>query len=99
MKIDLYTKVVLTVIAGCLAIIVLKDVNVIPQAQAAGSELNSYNKNYGLVPLQENGSILVELAPNSTMDVDIVDISTDDKMDVNIEEVYGFWRGALKVSE
>ena len=34
MKMDLYTKVVLTVSAGCLVYLVMKDVSIVPGAQA-----------------------------------------------------------------
>lgn len=36
MKTDLYTKVVLTIIAICLVCIVTKDVSFVPEAQAVG---------------------------------------------------------------
>ena len=42
MKVDIYTKAILTVIAVCLATIVLRDINIVPEAQAqAPSELSS----------------------------------------------------------
>ena len=47
--------------------------------------------NYGLVPLNADGSIDVNIKSNSsTMDVNIVDISTSDELDVNIDEVGGY---------
>ncbi len=92
MKTDFYTKAVLTVIALCLTIIVLKQVDIIPNAYAATpkTKLNT-NMNYGLVPLNADGSIDVNIKSNSsTMDVNIVDISTSDELDVNIDEVGGY---------
>ncbi len=42
MKVDIYTKIILTVIAVCLAVIVLRDINIVSEAQAqAPSELSS----------------------------------------------------------
>ena len=92
MKTDFYTKAVLTVIAICLTIIALKQVDIIPNAHAEPSKatLNT-NMNYGLVPLNADGSIDVNIKSNSsTMDVNIVDISTSDELDVNIDEVGGY---------
>lgn len=42
--IDLYTKIVLTVIAVCLVYIVTKDVNIVPEAQAKSSTLGKAEK-------------------------------------------------------
>lgn len=79
MKTDFYTKTVLTVIAICLIILVFKQVDIIPKAYAETpySNFNS-NLNYGLVPLNKDGSI----------DVNIV--SGSDMIDVNIAEVGGW---------
>lgn len=86
-KIDNYTKGVLTLIAVCLTILAVKQLDVIPKAYA-GDTISNPSKpyvNYGLVPLNEDGSVTVKLAPASIMDV-------------NIEEVGGYstW-GTLKV--
>ena len=40
MKIDLYTKCVLTVIAVCLSLIVLRDVQMLEQAEASETKSN-----------------------------------------------------------
>jgi hypothetical protein len=42
MKIDAYSRIVLTVIAGCLVYMVAKDLNVVPsaRAQSAGSVID-----------------------------------------------------------
>jgi len=86
MKTDFYTKTVLTVIALCLTIIVLKQVDIIPKAYAGSSETNlTPYINYGLVPLNEDGSIDVHI------------ISSSNKIDVNIEEVGGWWVGGSKL--
>ena len=92
MKTDFYTKTVLTVIAICLTIIVLKQIDIIPTAFAGSPQSNSNTgMNYSLVPLNADGSIDVNIKSNSsTMDVNIVDISTSDELYVNIDEVGGF---------
>lgn len=81
MKTDLYTKAVLTIIAICLSIIVLKQVDIIPSAYANGPTLQNTQKSYGLVPVNTDGSIDVNIK------------SSSEKMSVNIEEVGGFWVG------
>jgi len=83
MKADKFTKIVLTVIAVNLTILTLKNVDIIPKAYAnepLSNEIIRPNMNYGLVPLNENGSI----------DVNIKSFSSSSVMDVNIEEVGGF---------
>ena len=93
MKLDLYTKSILTVIAICLTINVLKDFDIMPKAYAGEtksnikSELNLLpNKNYGLIPVNADGTIDVNVKSSSTMDVNIESISTWDKMRVIIKE-------------
>lgn len=80
MKTDFYTKLVLTVIALCLTILTLQNIEIVPKAYA-GPNNNTLNpsKNYALVPLNANGSI----------DVNITSINTSDELDVNIDEVGG----------
>jgi len=77
MKPDLYTKTVLTIIAICLSIIVLKEVDIIPSlyAETLKPNLNNF-MNYGLVPLNPDGSIDVNLKSSSTLDVNIESCST-----------------------
>ncbi|MBK7095062.1 MAG: hypothetical protein IPH57_08455 [Saprospiraceae bacterium] len=77
MKTDFYTKVVLTIIAICLTIIVLKQVDIIPNAYATGqtSDLKK-NLNYGLVPLNDDGSIDVNIKSSSELDVNIESCSS-----------------------
>ncbi len=41
MKVDIYTKIILTVIAVCLTVIVLRDINIVLEAQAQPRELAS----------------------------------------------------------
>ena len=94
MKLDLYTKSVLTVIAICLTINVVKDFDIIPKAYAGETKTNvenklnlSPNKNYGLIPVNADGSIDVNIKSSETMDVSIKDIDTYDNLGVEIEYV------------
>ena len=79
MKTDFYTKTILTVIAICLTILVLKNIDIIPRAYANETKngINPYI-NYGLVPLNPDGSIDVNIKSNSEI------------INVNIEEVGGW---------
>jgi hypothetical protein len=96
MKVDLYTKSILTVISICLTINVLKDFDFIPKAYAGENKPNlenklnlSPNKNYGLIPVNADGTIDVNIKSSSEMDVNISNISTTDELDVNIDEIGG----------
>ncbi len=78
MKSDLYTKSILTVIAICLTINVLKDFDIMPKAYAGETKTNVENKlnlsptkNYGLIPVNADGTIDVNIKSSSTMDVNI----------------------------
>ena len=90
MKLDLYTKSILTIIAICLTINVLKAFDIMPKAYAnepLKNELNLLpNKNYGLIPVNADGTIDVNIKSSSEMKVDISTISTWDKMRVVIKE-------------
>lgn len=78
MKLDLYSKSVLTVIAICLTINVLKDFDIMPKAYAGEIKPNIENqqnllpnKDYGLIPVNADGTIDVNIKSSSTMDVNI----------------------------
>ena len=90
MKLDLYTKSILTIIAICLTINVLKDFDIMPKAYANEPVKNQQNlipnKNYGLIPVNADGTIDVNIKSSSEMKVDISTISTWDKMRVIIKE-------------
>ena len=60
MKTDRYTQGVLTIIAICLTLIILKDITIIPQAKASNhnTPITTNSTNYGLVPLNPDGSIV-----------------------------------------
>ena len=112
---DRYTKSILTVIAFCLVIIVLRDLPIIPSVQAGTSPASTSIKapNYGLIPINEDGSINVRIRNSEELDVniknidtydelrvDLYSVSTSDEVDVNIDEIGGGWisnGGPLKV--
>lgn len=75
MKFDLYTKTILTIIAICLTINLLKDFDFMPKAYANEPLKNQpnllSNKNYGLIPVNADGTIDVNIKSSSTMDVNI----------------------------
>jgi hypothetical protein len=78
MKTDTYTKTLLTIIAICLTINVVKDLEIIPSLNAAEvNKLPETTTKYQLVPVSEN----------NTMDVRIVDINTYDELNVNLKGV------------
>ncbi len=78
MKADLYTKTVLTIIAVCLTINVIKELDIIPSAYASEStNTPEAATEYRLVPVNEF----------ETMDVRIVDIYTSDELNVNIKNI------------
>ncbi|HHG86106.1 MAG TPA: hypothetical protein ENJ82_15260 [Bacteroidetes bacterium] len=89
MKIDLYSKVVLTVIAGCLMILVLRGADFAPKAYA-DNLTETPSAQFGLVPMNEDGSINVvvkSFGANDIMDVRIKDIDTYDEMKVSITDI------------
>lgn len=70
MKTDTYTKFILTLIAICLLIIVMKEINFFSAAYANNTEKKQdFTNNYGLVPLNEDGSINVRLNYGDYIDV------------------------------
>jgi len=78
MKADLYTKIVLTIIAICLSINVVQQLDIIPKAYAATTTPDAeISTQYRLVPINEF----------ETMDVRIVDINTYDELNVNLKSV------------
>ena len=91
MKTDFYTKTILTIIALCLSILTLQNIDIIPKAYA--SEPNKSiniepSKIYGLVPTNADGSINVNIkSTSSPMEVEISEISTSDKLNVKVDEV------------
>ncbi|GAB5524907.1 MAG: hypothetical protein Roseis2KO_27790 [Roseivirga sp.] len=84
MKTDKYTKVVLTIIAICLINLSLGGISPFQQAYAGNTAPDG---TYGLVPLNEDGSITVRLSNTEEIDVDITSISTWDELKVDIAEI------------
>jgi hypothetical protein len=68
MKPDMYTKAVLTIIAIALSLHLLKEFDIIPKAYA-GPIANSTKNNYGLVPINPDGSINVKINSDQVVDV------------------------------
>jgi hypothetical protein len=64
---DTYTNVILSIIAFCLVLIVLQNVTFVQTAQATSAVPHGY----GLVPLNEDGSINVRLIDQNRIDVNI----------------------------
>lgn len=67
MKTDFYTKTVLTIIAVCLSIIVVKGVLI-------GATKNPEIGKYGLIPLNPDGTISVSLKEGEMLDVNLVEV-------------------------
>ncbi len=79
MKTDLYTRTILTIIAFCLTVNLVKELEIIPSAHAAENTAKtpSISTEYALVPV----------SAANTIDVRIVDINTYDELNVNIKSV------------
>lgn len=97
MKIDNYTKTILTIIAICLTINVVKDFDVFPSAYAAEKiEANPVNEvmDVRIVDINTYDELNVNLKSVDTYDevkVNLKKIETSDKLDVNLEEIGGGW--------
>lgn len=85
MKVDTYTKGILTIIALCLVIIVAKEINLIPQAKA---DVND-GLEYVTLPLNADGTLNVHVKSMEMdrMDVSIVDINTYDELKVEVADI------------
>ncbi|MES2447310.1 MAG: hypothetical protein V4546_09020 [Bacteroidota bacterium] len=65
-----YLKIILTVIAVNLTLITFASLGLIPSANAGnGNELNSSKQQYGVVPINKDGSITVKFSPEEVVDV------------------------------
>ncbi len=90
MQTDLYTKTILTIIAICLVIIVVKQIDIIPNAHAENSANVVYDPNYRLIKANADGTIDVNIkSASSSIDVNLVKVKTYDPVDVNIKKVAG----------
>jgi len=83
MKTDRYTKLLLTVVAICLINLSFSGANLFPKAYAG----NDAGLKYGLVPINEDGSITVKLSKHDEIDVNITNISTSDELSVDLAEI------------
>jgi hypothetical protein len=87
MKTDRYTKIILTIIAACMVINVIENIDLMPRAYAnepATKPSTNLGENpaYGLVPLNKDGSINVKMA--APTDVNVIGIKTYDELNVNV---------------
>lgn len=87
MKTDTYTRVLLSIIAICLIKLSFGHISPFPEAHAGSDRQTTPKGTYGLVPLNEDGSITVRLSPLEEVDVNIKNISTWDKLKVNIADI------------
>jgi hypothetical protein len=102
MKTDLYTRTVLTVIAICLTINVLQQLDLVPSVYASEKEeplkldLPRFTETIDvrIVDINTYDELNVNLKSVDTYDelkVNISSIDTSDELDVNIDEVGGSW--------
>ncbi|MGX1024834.1 hypothetical protein [Flavobacterium sp. CS20] len=92
MKADKFTKIVLTIIAVNLTILTIKNLDLIPNTYANEPTKKlelAPNVNYGIVPVNEDGTISVKLSNHDEIDVNIVGVNTSDELNVNIDEIGG----------
>jgi len=102
MKTDLYTKTVLTIIAVCLTINIVQQLNIIPSVYASEKE-NPATLDFSpfteiidvrIVDINTYDELNVNIKSVDTYDelkVNIKSIDTSDELDVNIDEVGGSW--------
>ena len=97
MKIDRFT----TVIAINLSVLTLSKIKIIPSANAHSSELEmpAQFANYGLVPINEDGSVNMRLMSTDRLDVNIVDISTYDKLKVELDNEVDVSISSIRTSD
>jgi len=85
MKTDLYTKTILTVIAGALAILALQNTDLFPKANASKT-----SRVFATVPVNPDGSINVKFA--ETMKVNVAEVGGSyiyGALPINIKELSG----------
>ena len=94
MKTDLYTKSMLTIIAICLVLVVVKDIEILPKAYA---NQPTTPQNYGLVPLNSDGTIDVNVKTFSSESK--IQVEMEDQINVNVKRVGGrkVYGGTLNV--
>lgn len=89
LKIDNYTKGLLTIIAICLLALTANQFSLIPTVNADPAPLMA-NPSYGLVPLNEDGTVPVKFSPSEQLDINITGISSSAQLSINIDEVGGY---------
>lgn len=99
MKTDSYTKVLLSLIAACLLVLTIKNIGLIPELHASAEAPALAGSRFLSVPVNDDGSINVRLSGSDVIKIDLSDISTSDKLNINVEEVGGsyIFGGALPV--
>lgn len=86
MKTDIYTKTILTIIAGALLVLVFQNSKLVNEARADKTDFNKFAS----IPINNDGSINVKMS--SDMDVNIHSIggsSVYGTLPVNLKEVSG----------
>jgi hypothetical protein len=101
MKTDNYTKAILTIIAICLSLNLVKDLEIIPTAYASenhsiNNDLPSLNETIDvrIVDINTYDELNVNIKSVDTYDelkVNLTSIDTDDELDINIDQVGGRW--------
>lgn len=103
MKTDLYTKTILTIIALCLVVNIIKEVDLVPSAYASEPTENPIPINIGtesnvmdvrIVDINTYDELNVNLNGVSTSEevkVNLKRIETTDELDVNLDEIGGGW--------
>ncbi len=72
MKTDKTIKVLLGIIVINLTLITLNELSLFPKAFATETSLNAHNNiNYGLVPINEDGTISVKIEDTDVLDINI----------------------------
>lgn len=91
MKVDNFTKVILTIIAINLTILTVSQVRLFPNAFGAD--------NPSLNPINFTTGTYLPVNADGTIDVNIKSIDASDVLDVNIEEIsgYSFWDDEIPV--
>ena len=82
---ELYNKTILGLIAGCLPVLVYEERSSAHPCEFYKSSMDKYV----LLPANKDGSLNVRLISSGVLDVNIKDISTRDKLNVNIKELGG----------
>ncbi len=83
---DVFLKVVLALIAVNLTILTLMNLDVIPHVKASAPAIEQPAINYGLIPLNDDGSLNVSLNASEEIKVNITNIDTWDELKVDVRE-------------